>query len=371
MIQRSGKLFWAVIVLVVIGLVAPGLMAQSLTTGDITGAVKDASGAVIPNATVNLKSLDRGSLQTATTGTGGEYRFRLLPPGHYLVTVEQVGFQKVSQPIDVAVGSITTVNLTLEIGSTTQTMEVSAAAPLVNPDPSMNTNFTPQQLAELPVAGGDITGIAFTVPGVVMNVTGGYGNFTVNGLPATSNLYTVNGENDMDPYFNINNSGASNLTIGQNELQEATVVANPYSGQYGQLSGAQVVYTTKSGTNQFHGNAVYWWNGRTMNSNDWFNNLGGVDRPFSNANQWAASVGGPIIKDKTFFFIDNEGFRFVLPNVFSVTTPTPAFANAVLNNVQALRPAETTAYKSLFNRGLMLPALRPPSRLPTAARAMR
>ena len=90
----------------------------------------------------------------------------------------------------------------------------------------------------------------------------GFGNFTLNGLPATSNLFTVNGENDMDPYFNINNSGATNLTLGQNELEEATIIANPYAGQYGQLAGAQVSLVTKSGTNQFHGNALYWWNGR-------------------------------------------------------------------------------------------------------------
>ena len=79
----------------------------------------------------------------------------------------------------------------------------------------------------LPNAGGDITNIAFGAPGVVVNGTGGYGNFTVNGLPATSNLFTLNGENDMDPYFNINNSGATNLTLGSNEIQEATVIANP------------------------------------------------------------------------------------------------------------------------------------------------
>ena len=101
----------------------------------------------------------------------------------------------------------------------------------------------------MPSAGGDITNIADTAPGAVVNGTGGYGNFTVNGMPATSNLFTVNGENDMDPYFNINNSGASNLTLGQNEIGEATVITNPYGGQYGQLAGAQVTYVTKSGTN--------------------------------------------------------------------------------------------------------------------------
>ena len=105
-----------------------------------------------------------------------------------------------------------------------------------------------------------------------MNTGGGYGNFSVYGLPATSNVFTVNGENDMDPYLNLNNSGATNLMLGRNETQEATVISNAYSGQYGQQAGAQVNYVTKSGTNQFHGNAIYYWNGSSMNANAWFNN---------------------------------------------------------------------------------------------------
>ncbi len=291
---RSGKLFRLLIGLVVLASI---LSAQSLTTGDIAGVVKDPSGGIVQGATVSLKSLDTGATQETKSDSTGAYRFRLLKTGRYSVTGAQTGFQKVEQAIEVTVGSITTVDLTLSLGQATQTVEVTGEAPLVNTEPSTNTNFTQQQLAQLPSAGGDITNIAYTAPGVLVNITGGYGNFEVNGLPATSNLFTVNGENDMDPYFNINNSGASNLTIGQNELQEATVIANPYGGQYGQLSGAQVSYVTMSGTNQFHGNAAYWWNGRLMNSLDWFSNYYGNPKPFSNANQWAARVGGPIRKE--------------------------------------------------------------------------
>jgi outer membrane receptor protein involved in Fe transport len=351
----KGKLIQSRCLVLYSFLCCAGLLAQSLTTGDITGTLTDPSKAVLPNVTVTLKSLDTGVSETAVTNQAGVFRFRLLKPGTYSVSVSQTGFRNVERKVEVAVGQIATADLALQLGETTQVVEVSAASPLVNPQASVNTAFTPEQLQQLPSAGGDITNIAFTTPGTVVNVTGGYGNFTVNGLPATSNLFTVNGENDMDPYFNINNSGASNLTIGQNELQEATVVANPYAGQYGQLAGAQVTYVTKSGSNQFHGNAIYWWNGRAMNSNDWFNNYYGVSKPFSNANQWAASVGGPIRKNKTFFFVDNEGFRFVLPNVFSNTIPTPAFASAVLANVQAKQPNEYTAYQTMMNLWLNSP----------------
>ncbi|MGA2183709.1 MAG: carboxypeptidase regulatory-like domain-containing protein [Bryobacteraceae bacterium] len=331
-------------------------VAQSLLAGDIAGTVTDPSGAVVPNANVSLKSLDTGGTQATTTSSVGYYRFSLVRPGHYVVTASQTGFQQAQRPVNVAVGQVANADLTLEVGSATQTVEVQGLAPLLNTEQaSMNTYFTPTELAQLPSAGGDITNIADTVPGVVVNVTAGYGNFTVNGLPATSNLYTVNGENDMDPYFNINNSGATNLTLGQNELQEATVITSPYDGQYGQLSGAQVVYVTKSGSNEFHGNAQYFWNGRAMNANDWFNNATDTPRAFSNSNQWAASLGGPIRKNSTFFFVDHEGLRFVLPNVISTTIPTPAFASAVLANVTAKQPAEAATYQKMLNLWLSAP----------------
>ena len=212
---------------------------QSLTTGNITGTVTDASGAVVPGATVNLKGLDNGSTASTTTNSTGSYSFGLLRPGNYQLTVKQSGFGELTESLVVELGQTSTVNLKLSVNKTSETIEVSGTAPLINTEPSINTSFTQEEVAQLPSAGGDITNIADTAPGVIVNGTGGYGNFTVNGLPATSNLFTVNGENDMDPYFNINNSGASNLTLGQNEIGEATVITNPYSGQYGQLAGAQ------------------------------------------------------------------------------------------------------------------------------------
>jgi hypothetical protein len=340
------------ITLLVASLMAPAAFAQSLTSGDIAGTVTDPSHAVVANATVELKSIDEGSTQSTKTNGTGYYRFSLLRPGNYKVTVKETGFGTVETPVTVAVGQTSTTDISLTLSASAVTVEVSSAAPIINTtSASIATPYTQQELALLPNPGGDITNIAQTSPGAQMNNTGGYGNFTMNGLPATSNLFTVNGENDMDPYFNINNSGATNLTIGSNEIEEATVIANAYSGEYGQLSGAQVTYVTKSGTNKFHGNAQYWWNGRTMNSDNWMNlnSTPQAPRPFSNANQWAGSVGGPIIKNKTFFFFDTEGLRFILPNVIPTTVPTAAFANAVLGNVAALQPASLPLYQSMMN----------------------
>jgi hypothetical protein len=322
---------------------------QSLTLGGIGGRVLDPAGAVIPNAAVGLKSLDTGETQTTNTNAEGTYRFNLLKPGRYEISTSVVGFAKTIQSTTVAVGQTTEVDVTLEISKSAETIEVSGAAPLISTEPGIATTYTPEEVALLPTAGGDITTLAFTSPGVVVAQGSGYGNFTVNGLPGTSNLYTVNGENDMDPYFNINNSGATNLTLGSNEVQEATVVTNPYSAEYGQLSGAQVTYVTKSGTNSFHGNAQWWWNGRLMNANDFISNASAAPRPFSNANQWAASVGGPVIKDRTWFFVDTEGLRFILPNVDVQTIPTPAFAAAVLTNIGNMAPNILPVYQSMFN----------------------
>ncbi len=304
--------------LVIAAVMAPSLMAQSLISGDLAGTVTDPSGAVVPNASVALKSNATGANRTTTTNANGSYRFSLLSPGSYTVSVTAAGFSKADATVSVNVGQATLGDLKLAVGSGSQTVEVTSAAPLVQADNAdLSTNFNQTMIANQPNGGNDLTYVAQTAPGVMMNTGGGYGNFSSYGLPATSNLFTVNGENDMDPYLNLANSGATNLTLGKNDVQEATVVNNAYSGQYGQQAGAQINFVTKSGSNQYHGNAEYWWTGGVMDANDWFNNLNGTPRPFANNNEWAASIGGPIKKDKLFFFVDNEGIRYIVP----ATTP--------------------------------------------------
>jgi hypothetical protein len=328
----------------------PCLLAQSLVSGDLTGTVTDPSGAVVPNAAVTLKNEATGSARNTTTNASGAYRFALLPPGNYTVTVTAQGFNKADTKTSVNVGQATLADIKMSIGGASQTVEVTSLAPLVQADNAdLSTNFNQAMIANQPNPGNDITYVAQTAPGVVMNTGQGFGNFSSYGLPSTSNLFTVNGENDMEPYLNVNNSGATNLTLGKNEIQEATVVNNAYSGQYGQQAGAQVSYVTKSGSNQFHGNAEYWWTGRAMDANDWFNNLNGASRPFANNNQWAASIGGPIKKDKTFFFLNTEGLRYIVPSSTPVFAPSPNFMSATLANLAANDPSSLPLYTRLFN----------------------
>ena len=337
-------------VLVVAAVMAPWLMAQSTISGDMTGTVTDPSGAVLSGASVMLKSDATGENRTTTTGANGNYRFSLLAPGNYTIAVSMSGFSKSEVKAAVNVGQATIADVKMSVGSGSTTVEVNASAPLVQADSAdLATNFSSTLIQNQPNGGNDLSYIAQTSPGAVMNAAGGYGNFSVYGLPATSNLFTVNGENDMDPYLNLNNTGATNLQLGRNDLQEVTVISNAYSGQYGQQAGAQVNYVTKSGTNQLHGNAIYYWNGSNLNGNGWFNGAQGVAKPFANNNQWAASLGGPIKKDKLFYFLNTEGIRFVLPSSGTVYAPSPNFINGSLAAVAADNPVELPLYQKYFN----------------------
>ncbi|MGA8621919.1 MAG: TonB-dependent receptor [Candidatus Sulfotelmatobacter sp.] len=324
--------------------------AQSVTSGDIVGVVADPSGAVLPNVSVALKSDAKGNTQVQSTNSHGTYRFSLLAPGSYTVSVAAPGFQEAMKSGVVTIGQATTLNIVLSLGGATSTVEVTSDAPLLQTENAdVSTSFSQTQISQVPNPGNDLSYVAQTAPGVIQNTQGGNGNFSAYGLPATSNLFTLNGQNENDPFLNLNNSGATNLLLGNNDVQEATVVTNGYSGEYGTLAGANVNYVTKSGGNSFHGNALYWWNGDVLNANSYFNNQNGTPRPFVNANQWAASIGGPIKKDKTFFFVDTEGLRFVLPTSTNVRIPSSQFETATLANLENVSPASVPFYQQLFN----------------------
>jgi hypothetical protein len=321
------------------------VQAQSLVSGDISGTVEDSAGAAISGATVKATSKESGAEATTVTSSTGAFRFPLLKPGAYTIKVNATGFKETTTSTVVAVGQIVPLTVQLSVGSTSETVEVTAQAQLLQPDsPELSTQFDYEQLQSVPNPGGDITYVAQTAPGAVMNTGGGYGNFEVFGLPATSNNFTMNGMQVNDPFLNLNNSGPSNLLLGLNDVQEVNVVTNAYGVQYGSFGGAQVNAISRSGSNRLHGNANYWWNGRSMNANNWFN--AGNPKPFANTNQWAAAVGFPIVKDHTFFFVNYEGLSFITAPVDVVTIPSPSYETSVLGTNGNCTDASSSLFKA-------------------------
>ncbi len=325
--------------------------AQTSTTGELAGVVTDPSGAAVPSASVHLRSIDKGVTLAATTNSLGSYRFALLAPGTYEVKVEASNFETITRRIEVGLGQTTNGDVVLSIGAASQTIEVNEQAPLLQTDNgNLVSTISEKQVQNLPNPGNDITYVAQTSPGVVMNTAAGFGNFAANGISGTSNLFTLNGMDNNDPYLNLNNSGATNLTLGQNEVQEVSVVSNGYGGQYNSLAGTNINYSTRSGGNQFHGRALYYWNGSALNANSWFNNNTGTPKSFVNANQWGGDFGGPIIKDKLFGYFNTEGLRVIVPTSVNVIVPSQAFQTATIQNLTANGlTASVPFYQNMFN----------------------
>lgn len=337
--------------LLLAALLVANAAGQSLQTGDITGVITDPSGAVVPGATVVLTSKDTGQSKTATTNGVGSYRFSLQQPGAYTLKVTGQNYQPATREARVAVGQASTINVQLALQSQSQEVTVTAEGGIVQTDnPNLATTMSSEQVHLVPNGGGDLSYVAQTAPGAAMNSEGGFGNFSTFGLPAISNNFTYNSMPENDPFLNLNNSGATNILLGQNDVSEATVVNNGYSGEYS-MAGANVNYVSRSGSNAFHGNANYYWNGRLLNANNYFNNQSTppVSRGFVNDNQWAASFGGPIQKNKTFFFVDTEGLRLIIPVNDSINVPSPSFEVSTLANIAGTQPSEVGFYQNMFN----------------------
>ena len=329
------------------------LSAQNATSGGLTGVVTDPSNAVIPDANVELKDNGKGTKLPTKTNAEGVYLFSFLLPSRYTLTVTHSGFQTMSKTLDVRLGTPSTLNIRLVIAGATATVNVTGETPLINAENGdASSTVSSLQIAQVPNPGNDLTYIAQTTPGAIMNTDGGFGNFSILGMPGTSNMFTLNGMSYTDIGANINASSASNLLLGMNEVQEATVVSNGYSGQFGVLAGPNVNYITKSGGNRFHGNALYFWNGSVLNANDWINKATGGPRPFDNANQWAGSIGGPIKKNKLFFFFDTEGLSLLIPQATQqVVLPSPQFEAATIANIDSKfgsTSASDAFYKQIF-----------------------
>jgi Carboxypeptidase regulatory-like domain len=321
-------------------------LAQGETTSAIVGQVTDATNAAIPAASVAITNLEVGLQRRAKADAEGRFSFPQLKPGAYSVRVEAEGFDpQQNDNVFSGLGQKQTVNFTLKVAKSNQTVEVSGTTPLINPDnPNTSTNLNARALENLPNPGGDLTYPLQFAAGALVNTAGsgndfvggtnGYGNVEFNGLPALSNGYIVDGLETNDPLTNLNSGLSTNLVLGLNSISEATVNTLSYAVDQGRYGASQVNYVTKSGSNQFHGNLYELWNGSKFNAADYFTNATpGSHKPRSTVNHFGGSAGGPIVHNKLFFFFDSEWVRIALPIVTATTVPTLAFQNYVLQQL--------------------------------------
>src|SRR5215469_7271768 len=328
-------------------MLAPAAFSQTITTADAVAVVSDITGAIVPGATVTIKSAESGESRTETTNDLGQFRFPLMKPGEYTISAASKGLKSNITKVTLLVGQAQEVNISMSAEGTSTTVEVTAqAAVLQTENANLESNFNKAQVDLLPMPGGDLTTLAMTAPGIRVNVTGGSGNMNANGIPGSSVLYTLDGMDQMDPANNLNNSGASNNLLGANAVGEVAVVINAYSPQYGRMAGAQVNIVGMSGSNQFHGNLFYNFNWEKLNANSFFANSSGTPRGRADAHQFGGRVGGPVWKNKIFFFFDTENLRYVLPSSGVISLPSPQLQAYTLAHVGA---AQLPLYQDYFN----------------------
>lgn len=344
--QVVGIVILALLVAIVNGVFPPAVRAQGETTSATVGQVTDETKAAVAGSTVTIVNVANGLERHVRTDRDGRFNFPQLVPGTYSVKLEAPGFEPQQiNSITAALGQKQTVDFILKVASLQQAVEVSGVAPLMNVE-NANTSsvLTAAAIENLPNPGGDMTYPLQFASGALINTAGsgndfvggtnGYGNVEFNGLPALSNGYIVDGLETNDPLTNLNSGLATNLVLGLNSISEVTVNTLSYSVDQGRYGASQVNYVTKSGANRFHGNLYAIWNGSVLNAANFFTNAtDGNRKPRSTINHFGGSLGGPVVRDKLFFFFDSEWVRIALPIVTATTVPTQPFQQYVLQQL--------------------------------------
>src|SRR6185437_2848115 len=302
--------------LLIAALVAFGAVygfAQATSSGTIQGTVFDKSQAVITGAEVSITSKATGATRTATTGNTGNYRFDLLQAGEYSVKVSKDGFTSAVQNVELLVGTTATANATLAPGATTDTVEVTAAAPIVDLNKtSVSQEITPQQVQDLPLNGRDVAALAYLVPGVKAAdsydpTKNRYAILSVNGAGGRNVNVTVNGIDNKD-----NTVGGPVMQLPLEAVQEFQISTQRFSAENGRSEGAAINMITKSGTNSYHGSIFGYFRNNALNTDQKnADSKGGftLSNPDYSRQQFGGSVGGPFKKDKLFGFFAFERQR--------------------------------------------------------------
>lgn len=332
------------VVFVVLGMAMAGLLvasrarAQATASATLQGTLTDQSGGVIVGATVTLTNKDQGWTRTAATTGTGFYRFELLPPGIYSLKITQAGFATISvDHVELLVGQATTLDFTVTPGQISETVEVSTEAPLIDPQKTqVGLLITPSEVNDLPLNGRDFGNLAYLAPGA--RPVAPYDPtkqrvavFAINGSNGRNVNVTVNGIDDKD-----NTVGGPVMQLPLMAVQEFNISTQRFSAANGRSEGAAVNVITKSGANRFHGDAYFFDTQTALNANDFFSNQSGQPTPQFERQQFGGDIGGPIIRDKDFFFFALERDR----EHTQIPVTAVAFTNLTLAKPIGAQPAQ-------------------------------
>lgn len=306
---------------------ALGLSSASgqITTGSISGTVKDSTTAVVPGASIVVVNEDTGVSRTVPTDAAGHYVASSLNLGRYKVTASVGGFQTVVRTgIEITVGRQAVVNFELQVGAITQSVEVTAEAPLVSTvGGSLGDTIESSEISELPLNGRDLAQLVTLQTGVVNYneaSTDGQGKLLiVSGARATANVFYIDGI-AIESFASKTPTGVSGNFLGSDSVREFKVDSNAYSAEYGRGAGGIFNIATKSGTNSFHGTAFEYLRNDNLDAAQWEDNAFAGEKPEFKRNQFGFSLGGPIVRDRTFFFGNYEGYRERRDNTRVATT---------------------------------------------------
>src|SRR5690348_13768729 len=320
------------------------LFAQSeVGTTGVNGTITDPSGAVVAGAKVTATNTGTNFTRQTTSTAAGLYSLGNLPVGSYDLKVEMAGFKTAEQKsLNLTVGVVATVNLQLEIGATSETVSVTGEAPVIETSrSSTSTAISSHQVQSLPINGRNFLDFTLLTPGVARDPTR-TGDISFGGQRGTSNSLLIDGSDANNTFYGQSTgragTGRNPYSFSQDAVQEFQVNTNDYAAEIGRAGGGVINVITKSGTNQFHGTGFEFFRDKALNANSWENNRAIPFRPKRayHFNQFGGNIGGPVIKNKLFFFFDYDGQRNTSPNTvfLQVAAPSDAASQAALKQLQ-------------------------------------
>ncbi len=290
-----------------------------VNTGNLSGAVSDPSGAVVSNATISLTDASTGYTRSVVSASDGSYILPNLPIGTYAVTVSAQGFSTLKQSVTIGVGERVRLDPHLEVGQASQTVEVAASTvALSRDDASVGTIVTEDTIKGTPLYLRNWDDLLRTVPGVQISrytnqsgatSSGRTGSFNVNGVHSLQNNFILDGIDNNTFSENVQELSTESAHPSVDVIAQFNVITNPYSAEYGRSPGAVVSVNSRSGTNRFHGTAYEYVRNQLFDAFDYFTKQSTTKKAEDNQNQYGASLGGPIVRNKAFFFFNYEGTR--------------------------------------------------------------